>query len=144
MTFDSCQGEERNLIFYSMVATKGHDLLNYIFPVQLENPDELIGEKLKMQRLNVGFSRAQDAVSFVLSKPLVEFKGSIGQALRHFEAVGKSHKAGEDETDPLSPMEKKVLEWIYATPFYQLRMDSVEVLPQFPLGDYLRQLDPTY
>jgi len=144
MTFDSCQGEERNLIFYSMVATKGHDLLNYIFPVQLENPDELIGEKLKMQRLNVGFSRAQDAVSFVLSKPLSEFKGSIGQALRHFETVGKSHKAGGDETDPLSPMEKKVLDWIYATPFYQLRTDSVEVLPQFPLGDYLRQLDPTY
>jgi len=127
-----------------MVATKGHDLLNYIFPVQLENPDELIGEKLKMQRLNVGFSRAQDAVSFVLSKPLAEFKGSIGQALRHFETVGKSHKAGGDETDPLSPMEKKVLEWIYATPFYQLRAESVEVLPQFPLGDYLRQLDPTY
>jgi AAA domain len=144
MTFDSCQGEERNLIFYSMVATKGHDLLNYIFPVKLENPDELIGEKLKMQRLNVGFSRAQDAVSFVLSKPLAEFKGSIGQALRHFEMAGKSRKAGADDTDPLSPMEKKVLEWIYATPFYQLRMESVEVLPQFPLGDYLRQLDPTY
>ncbi|HEY2683760.1 MAG TPA: AAA domain-containing protein [Steroidobacteraceae bacterium] len=144
MTFDSCQGEERNLIFYSMVATKSQDLLNYIFPVKLENPDELIGEKLKMQRLNVGFSRAQDAVSFVLSKPLAEFKGSIGQALRHFETIGKTHQADSDDTDPLSPMEKKVLEWIYATPFYQLRMESIEVLPQFPLGDYLRQLDPTY
>jgi hypothetical protein len=60
------------------------------------------------------------------------------QARRHFETVGKSHKADADETDPLSPMEKKVLEWIYATPFYQLRMDCVEVLPQIPLGDYLR------
>jgi AAA domain len=144
MTFDSCQGEERNIIFYSMVATRKQDLLNYIFPVELNNAEELVGEKLKMQRLNVGFSRAQEMVSFVLSKPLSEFKGSIGQALRHFENMQRAHRAGADETDPLSPMEQKVLEWIYATPFYQLRLDSVEVLPQFPLGDYLRQLDSGY
>jgi AAA domain len=144
MTFDSCQGEERNIIFYSMVATRKQDLLNYIFPVELKNADELVGEKLKMQRLNVGFSRAQEMVSFVLSKPIAEFKGSIGQALRHFQNMSHAHKASADDTDPLSPMEQKVLEWIYATPFYQLRSDSVEVLPQFPLGDYLRQLDPTY
>ncbi|HBD33990.1 MAG TPA: hypothetical protein DC084_10390, partial [Cupriavidus sp.] len=25
MTFDSCQGEERNIIMYSMVATPGND-----------------------------------------------------------------------------------------------------------------------
>ncbi|MGP8177261.1 MAG: AAA domain-containing protein [Steroidobacteraceae bacterium] len=144
MTFDSCQGEERNIIFYSMVATRKQDLLNYIFPVELKNAEELVGEKLKMQRLNVGFSRAQEMVSFVLSKPLSEFKGSIGQALRHFENMQRAHRAGADETDPLSPMEQKVIEWIYATPFYQLRSDLVEVLPQFPLGDYLRQLDPGY
>jgi hypothetical protein len=144
MTFDSCQGEERNIIFYSMVATRKQDLLNYIFPVELKNADELVGEKLKMQRLNVGFSRAQEMVSFVLSKPLAEFKGSIGQALRHFQNMQRAHKASAVETDPLSPMEQKVLDWIYATPFYQLRSDSIEVLPQFPLGDYLRQLDPGY
>lgn len=144
MTFDSCQGEERNIIFYSMVATRKQDLLNYIFPVELKNADELVGEKLKIQRLNVGFSRAQEMVSFVLSKPLAEFKGSIGQAMRHFQNLQRAHKADAEETDPLSPMEQKVLEWIYSTPFYQLRSESVEVLPQFPLGDYLRQLDPTY
>jgi hypothetical protein len=144
MTFDSCQGEERNIIFYSMVATREQDLLNYIFPVELKNADELVGEKLKMQRLNVGFSRAQEMVSFVLSKPLAEFKGSIGHAMRHFQSLQRAHKAGAEETDPLSPMEQKVLEWIYSTPFYQLRLDTVEVLPQFPLGDYLRQLDPGY
>ena len=144
MTFDSCQGEERNIVFYSMVATRKQDLLNYIFPVELKNADELVGEKLKMQRLNVGFSRAQEMVSFVLSKPVTEFKGSIGQALRHFQNMRHAHKASADDTDPLSPMEQKVLDWIYATAFYQLRSDTVEVLPQFPLGDYLRQLDPTY
>lgn len=144
MTFDSCQGEERGIIFYSMVATSKADLLNYIFPVELKNAEEHVSEKLKMQRLNVGFSRAQEMVSFVLSKPLAEFKGSIGQALRHFDMMSRTHKALVDETDPLSPMEQKVLDWIYATPFYQSRSENVEVMPQFPLGDYLRQLDPSY
>jgi hypothetical protein len=144
MTFDSCQGEERHIIFYSMVATRKQDLLNYIFPVSLQNAEELIGEKLKMQRLNVGFSRAQEMVSFVLSKPVIEFKGSIGQALRHFQNMQRTPTYGHEDTDPQSPMERKVLDWIYATPFYQLHVDAVEVLPQFPLGEYLRQLDPSY
>ncbi len=144
MTFDSCQGEERNIIFYSMVATPEQDLLNYIFPVNLENPDELVAEKLKMQRLNVGFSRAQEMVWFVLSKPVADFKGAIAQAMRHFERALEAPMATANQTDQLSPMEARVLEWIYATPFYQTRMETVEVMPQFPLGDYLRQLDPMY
>ncbi len=144
MTFDSCQGEERNIIFYSMVATRSHDLLNYIFPVALGDAEELVAEKLKMQRLNVGFSRAQEMVWFVLSKPLSEFKGSIGQAMRHFQRVLVTPVASAAQTDPLSPMEKKVLDWIYSTRFYQTRADTVEVIPQFPLGEYLRQLDPHY
>jgi hypothetical protein len=144
MTFDSCQGEARQIIFYSMVATRKQDLLNYIFPVALQNAEEMIGEKLKMQRLNVGFSRAQEMVSFVLSKPVEEFKGSIGQALRHFQNMQRTPTAGHESTDPQSPMEHKVLDWIYATPFYQLRAQTVEILPQFPPGEYLRQLDPSY
>jgi hypothetical protein len=144
MTFDSCQGEERNIVFYSMVATRQSDLLNYIFPVQMDGAEELIGEKLKYQRLNVGFSRAQDMVSFVLSKPVSEFKGAIGQALRHFQRVREVRQADVEQTDTRSPMEAKVLEWILATPFYRSRMDEIEVLPQFPLGEYLKQLDPAY
>ncbi len=144
MTFDSCQGEERNIVFYSMVATRSHDLLNYVFPVALGDAEELVGEKLKMQRLNVGFSRAQEMVWFVLSKPLSEFTGSIGQAMRHFQRVLVTPTATAAQTDPLSPMEKKVLDWIYATQFYQTRVESIEVIPQFPLGEYLKQLDPSY
>ena len=34
MTFDSCQGEQRKIIFYSMVATAKEDVLNYVFPVR--------------------------------------------------------------------------------------------------------------
>ena len=144
MTFDSCQGEERNIIFYSMVATRESDTLNYIFPVTLDDAQEQVEHKLKIQRLNVGFSRAQEMVWFVISKPLNEFKGSIGQALNHYHRVLNTQKAEHSDTDQSSPMEQKVLDWIYASEFYQLYEEELEVLPQFPIGDYLKQLDPTY
>jgi superfamily I DNA and/or RNA helicase len=144
MTFDSCQGEERNIIFYSMVATNVSDTLNYIFPPNLDNAEELIEDKLKIQRLNVGFSRAQEMVWFVISKPIDDFKGSIAQALRHYSLQLNNHKATAEDTDPLSPMESKVLDWLYKTEFYQFYEEELEILPQFPIGDYLKQLDPTY
>jgi hypothetical protein len=146
MTFDSCQGEERKIIFYSMVATPEFDALNYIFPVTLDEntTDELIEHKLKIQRLNVGFSRAQEMIWFVLSKPIDDFKGSIGHAIRHYHQILHTNRDTHEDTDPLSPMEKKVLDWIYASDFYQLYEEELEVLPQFPIGNYLKQLDPTY
>jgi superfamily I DNA and/or RNA helicase len=144
MTFDSCQGEERNIIFYSMVATNDSDTLNYIFPPNLDNAEELIEDKLKIQRLNVGFSRAQEMIWFVISKPIDDFKGSIAQALRHYSLQLNNQKATAEDTDPLSPMESKVLDWLYKTEFYQFYEEELEILPQFPIGDYLKQLDPTY
>jgi len=142
MTFDSCQGEERNIIFYSLVATKTSDTLNYIFPVTLENA--VVEEKLKVQRLNVGFSRAQEMIWFVFSKPMSEFNGTIGQVLNHYNLILHTVRANHKDTDPLSPMESKVLDWLYSTEFYQLYEEDLEILPQFPIGDYLRQLDPKY
>ena len=53
-------------------------------------------------------------------------------------------RSTKDQTDPLSPMEREVHDWIYATEFYQNHAERIEVLPQFPLGDYLKQLDSTY
>ena len=41
-------------------------------------------------------------------------------------------------------MEAKVLDWIQKTQFYQMYRENLEILPQFPIGEYLRQLDPTY
>jgi very-short-patch-repair endonuclease len=41
-------------------------------------------------------------------------------------------------------MEEKVLHYVQQTAFYQNNMDHVELQTQFPLGDYLRQLDPSY
>ncbi len=144
MTFDSCQGEERQIIFYSMVATTKNDVLNYIFPVDLKDAQETVEEKLKVQRLNVGFSRAEEMIWFVISKPISEFKGSIGRVLHHYANLLEKGEIKADRTDPSSPMESRVLDWLQKTPFYQVNRDNIEILPQFPIGDYLRQLDPTY
>jgi AAA domain len=144
MTFDSCQGEERKIIFYSMVATTKDDALNYVFPVNLEDAEERVEEKLKVQRLNVGFSRAEEMIWFVHSKPLESFKGSIGRVLNHYNNLLLKGDVSTDLTDQNSPMEAKVLDWLQKTPFYQKHRDRLEILPQFPIGDYLRQLDPTY
>lgn len=144
MTFDSCQGEERKIIFYSMVATRTEDALNYVFPVTLADAEEKVEEKLKVQRLNVGFSRAEEMIWFVLSKPVAEFKGVIGTVLNHYSNILLKGDISPDRTDPNSPMEAKVLDWIQKTAFYQSNADQIEILPQFPIGDYLRQLDPTY
>lgn len=145
-TFDTCQGEERNIIFYSMVATDGNDALNYIFPVNMNDAQQDVEEKLKVQRLNVGFSRAQEMIWIVHSKPLDQYRGSIGQALHHYAGVldKAANQAQSEDTDQASPMEAKVLDWFYASPFYQANMAAVEVFPQFEIGSYLRQLDATY
>lgn len=145
MTFDTCQGEERDLVLYSMVATQTHDLLNYIFPVSIENAEDRIEDALKMQRLNVGLSRAKECIHFVISKPVDEFHGSIGRALAHYRWVLQERSVPEaEDTDPASPMEAQVLEWITNTPFFQKNEEVMELTAQFPMGDYLKQLDPTY
>jgi len=144
MTFDSCQGEERHLIFYSMVATPGNDALNYVFPVSFENADQAVEEKLKFQRLNVGFSRAQEMIWFVHSMPLESYRGAIGHAMRHYANVLESSADLPDSGEVESPMEAKVLSWLSQTPFYQAHKESIEIFAQFDLGAYLRQLDPSY
>jgi hypothetical protein len=143
-SFDTCQGEERDMIIYSMVATRERDVLNFIFPVSLsDNEDE--NDNLKAQRLNVGFSRAKEGMIFVLSKEPEEYKGTLGQALMHYKRLLESKNiAEESDTDQSSPMEKKLLNWLKATPFFQVHADQIELIAQFPVGDYLKQLDPTY
>ena len=145
MTFDTCQGEERDVIVYSMVATALSDKLAYVFPKSLEDAEE-VDHLLRLQRLNVGFSRAKERIHFFLSKPIDEFSGAIGKALQHFKGVLEKAKTapGPDNTDPKSPMEKKVLGWLNQTQLMQQFGDYIEIDPQYPIGEYLRQLDPTY
>ena len=146
MTFDTCQGEERDLIFYSMVATDKDDRLWGVFTKDLEHVDLEEQGQIKAQRLNVGFSRAKECGHFVVSKGLEEFRGSIGEALRHYwnvlEEAKKEHTAAE--VDQRSAMEPLVLTWFYQTPFWEENKDRAELIPQFEIGKYLKQLDRTY
>ena len=147
MTFDSCQGEERDVVFYSMVATAEVDRLNAIFPKNLEMTGD-VENILRMQRLNVGFSRGREQLRFVLSKPLEKYAGAIGSALRHYKKVlddGRLEPMSKD-VDPNSPMEKHLLHWVKETRWYKdLReKGALELVPQFPIGIYLKQLDPHY
>jgi superfamily I DNA and/or RNA helicase len=146
-TFDTCQGEERDIIMYSMVASRQADGLNYIFPLDIRNqPEEEIEGKIRFQRLNVGFSRGKEKLVFITSKPVNEFVGSIGQALRHFKKKLDEAKNAPtaDNVDQNSPMEKKLLDWILNTSVYAKYSNYLEIIPQFELGKYLKSIDPGY
>ena len=146
MTFDTCQGEERDIIFYSMVASPVEDKLWGVFIKDLNSVDLEEGGQIKAQRLNVGFSRAKECMHFIISKPIETFKGAIGQALFHYSRVLSDASQLPDTTDVdgRSPMEAKVLEWIKNTAFFQNNSNGIELKAQFPIGDYLKQLDPYY
>lgn len=146
MTFDTCQGEERDIIYYSMVATDQDDRLGYIFPKDLKNIDFESDGRIRVQRLNVGFSRTKECMHFVLSRDLSQYTGAVGEALRHYQDIlAKAKKEVlPAETDKKSPMEANVLNWLYQTRFWKEKQNSVEVIPQFPIGEYLQQLDRTY
>jgi hypothetical protein len=146
MTFDTCQGEERDIVFYSMVATRDQDRLWGVFPKDLSASDSDDSADIRAQRLNVGFSRARECMWFVLSKPLEEFRNSIGGALRHYANVLEEAKKERrpNDVDPDSPMESEVLNWFYQTSFWEKNKKQVELIPQFEIGKYLAQQDEFY
>jgi hypothetical protein len=146
-TFDTCQGEERKTIFYSMVADKNEDKLWSIFPSTFEKLDLEDGTNIhRAQRLNVGFSRVQECMHFVLSKDPEKFNNEIGNAIRHYYKIynSKENLPGEKNLDPSSPKEKEVLGWIRDSDFYAKYQKDIIVEAQFPIGDYLKQLDRNY
>jgi superfamily I DNA and/or RNA helicase len=139
MTFDTCQGEEKDYVFYSMVATLEKDRLKWIFANSLD----LDNNSIRMARLNVGFSRAKECIHFVLSKPISDFSGEIQHALLHYET--ELNTAKERTTKKLdSVMEYKVNEIFYQTKFYKENKENIEFIPQFELGKYLKQIDRNY
>jgi very-short-patch-repair endonuclease len=146
MTFDTCQGEERDLIIYSMVADEETDHLWGVFIKDLNGIDLEEDGKIKAQRLNVGLSRAKECVHFIISKDVDLFSGAIGEALKHYWVVLNEAKKQKEsnEVDEKSPMEAKLLDWFYQTKFYEELKDRIEILPQFELGKYLSQLDAEY
>lgn len=147
MTFDTCQGEEMDTIFYSMVATASDDKLRYIFISDLNSIDQDDDEgKIKAQRLNVGLSRAKECMHFVLSKPIDEYTGTVKEFLQHYSNILLEGQKEFDSSavDSKSKMEPLVLDWFYQTKFWEDNKGSAEITPQFELGKYLKQLDKTY
>jgi very-short-patch-repair endonuclease len=144
-TFDTCQGEEREIVIYSMVATETADRLNYIFAKELIGSDD-VEESLRLQRLNVGFSRAKEKIIIVHSKSLDRFKGGIGIALNHYWNVLERSRdtPNVEDLDQSSPMERKVLGWLQQLPVLDELSEQVELDAQFELGSYLKQIDPNY
>jgi very-short-patch-repair endonuclease len=146
-TFDTCQGEERDIVFYSMVANKDSDRLWGVFIKDLTQVDVEEDGHIKVQRLNVGFSRAKECMHFVLSKPLEQYNGSIGEALRHYhKTLEEAQKEPlPNEVDAKSPMEAKILHWLTQTNFWKQHFpENILLKPQFELGKYLKQLDKFY
>jgi tetratricopeptide (TPR) repeat protein len=147
MTFDTCQGEEREIIFYSLVATSEKDRLAYVFPKKLDRDEAAeVDHNLRLQRLNVGLSRGQEQIVFVHSKPLEEFSSALRTALLHYERELKRAKTmpTESDLDEASPMERKVLHWLSQVPFIRDLDGDCEIVAQFELGKYLKQLDSSY
>lgn len=146
MTFDTCQGEERDYIFYSMVATREKDRLNHIFLKSFGTMQDEVEGKIRAQRLNVGFSRAKECMHFILSKPVEEFHdGELRNALLHYQREledGKKRIIGG--TDKNSPMEVDVQAYFHQTKFYKDNKEAIELIPQFPIGEYLRQIHRNY
>lgn len=147
MTFDTCQGEEMDIIFYSMVATETDDKLNYIFISDLNSVDKDDDEgKIKAQRLNVGLSRAKECMHFVLSKSIDQYTGEVKRFLQHYQSTLLEAQQEPDSTsvDQKSEMEPLVLEWLKQTKFWEENKSNAEIHPQFELGKYLKQLEQSY
>ena len=143
-TFDSCQGEERDIIYYSMVASPEVDKLWTVLPKSIEAQDEEeLDRNLRMQRVNVAFSRGKEKLIFVHSKPITDL--SAGRdVLLHFSQQLANSKTPPPLTsvDLNSKAEGKVLTWIQQSPVY-VELQP-EIIPQFQLGKYLKSLDSGY
>lgn len=149
MTFDSCQGEERDIIFYSFVdhpvnGSPDKDISKTVLGTKFEPEIQDPEENLRLQRLNVGMSRAKEKIVFVLSKPIKDFKGNAQKILNHYwNEIENANKTPEiSELD--SPMEIKLLNWIKESSFYKENAEKLEIQAQFKAGEYLKALDPTY
>ena len=136
------QGEERDIVYYSFVEDKKLKNANLasIYPVLGGTADTI--RSLKMQRLNVGFSRAKDTMVFVCSQPIEQFSNTrLGDAIKHYQQTLETNKANdffiEDEAIFDSPMEKKLYRLLLETEFIKEHRENVKIIPQFNIGKYI-------
>jgi superfamily I DNA and/or RNA helicase/very-short-patch-repair endonuclease len=136
------QGEERDIVYYSFVEDKkiGNSRLSTIYPVIGGIADDI--RKLKMQRLNVGFSRAKDTMVFVHSMPLNEYCDTrLGEALKHYISLrdGAQDNFVSDESVFGSPAEKDLYALIVSTDFFRKNRGNIRLIAQFPIGKYIEE-----
>jgi very-short-patch-repair endonuclease len=137
------QGEERDLMYYSFVEDKKFNNadLSSIYPVvggTADNP-----RSLKMQRLNVGFSRAKNTMVFVHSMPITEYSHTrLGDALKHFQKLLDDRLTNDffvpDTAVFESPAEEKLYQLLINTDFVKHHRSQIHIVPQFNIGEYIR------
>ena len=136
------QGEERDIVYYSFVQDKKTDNadLRTIYPIIGGTADNI--RRLKMQRLNVGFSRAKDIMVFVHSMPIGDYSDTrLGDALRYYEKIlNQAHDLYvEDESVFDSPAEKKLYSLILQTEFFKKNREKLRLVAQFEIGKYIQE-----
>lgn len=136
------QGEERDIVYYSLVQDKkiNNADLRTIYPVVGGAADTI--RSLKMQRLNVGFSRAKDTMVFVHSMPIEEYSETrLGDALKHYKKLlkeGQENDFAVNEEVFDSPMEKMLYGLLLQTDFVKKNHKNIRIIPQFNIGAYLQ------
>ncbi len=137
------QGEERDIVYYSFVQDKKQENadLKTIYPVIGGTADTI--KSLKMQRLNVGFSRAKDTMVFVHSMDIKEYSDTrLGEALKFYSETLERVKKNDfvvDEKDFGSPAEKELYSMLLNTEFVNKNSENVKIVLQFAIGDYLKK-----
>jgi hypothetical protein len=138
------QGEERDIVYYSFVQDKklNNADLRTIYPTHGGAADTI--KSLKMQRLNVGFSRAKDTMVFVHSMDLGDYTDTrLGDALQHYYNILAETRPQDhfiaDEAVFESPKEKELYTLITQTDFYRRHRDRLLIIPQFHIGKYLQR-----
>lgn len=138
------QGEERDIVYYSLVRDKklNNADLRTIYPVPGGTADDI--KSLKMQRLNVGFSRAKDTMVFVHSMDIEDYSDSrLGDALKFywqiFQETKKKDYFIQDKAVFESPKEKELYNLCIQTDFYRENRNNLRIIPQFDIGKYISQ-----
>ena len=144
MTFDSCQGEERDHIIYSFVESQNNKAkTSYVLGSKFDN-DMDPEQNLRLQRLNVGMSRAKEKMTFLISQEITDFTGNGLMILNHYKEQLALAKELPQSSETESPMEAKLLNWITQTSFYQKHNSEIEIKAQFDVSSYIKTLDPNY
>jgi len=138
------QGEERDIVYYSLVQDKklNNGDLRHIYPIHGGVADNI--KSLKMQRLNVGFSRPKDTMVFVHSMNIDDYSDSeLGDALKFYYQKLQETKIRDyfvpDESIFESPKEKELYNLLIQTDFFCKSKDVIKIIPQFDIGKYIKQ-----